>query len=194
MGCDIHSFAEVRTNGKWEKVTGKVFGSEGDKSTEPFGWRSYAMFGFLADVRNYSRCQPLSQPKGLPDDSEYLNSVSPYAYDLNPMSGQPIPVTERDTVKSWVRDDGNYHSYSYFLLKELLDFDYEQTFWDRRISRTTVTPGGCTVTNGAALAEEGEGEIITYRDHLGEWFFNDIDYLKALGGPEDVRIVFWFDN
>lgn len=54
MGCDIHSFAEVRKDGKWIRVEEPVFDGLGDKKTsEPFGWRSYSTFGFLADVRNY---------------------------------------------------------------------------------------------------------------------------------------------
>lgn len=191
MGADIHSFAEVRKDGKWLRVEEPVFDDYGDKKiTEPFGWRSYAVFGFFADVKNYSHCTPISEPKGLPDDSEWLNSPSKYAYAINPMSGEPIPENERETNKKDVQEDGNYHSMSWLTLKELLDYDYEQKFWDRRVTKQT-SPNGW---NGAALAEEGEGQTITYREHLGEGFFKDIEVLKTLGSPEDVRIVFWFDN
>lgn len=191
MGADIHSFAEVKTNGKWVRVEEPKFDDYGDtKTTEPFGWRSYAVFGFLADVRNYSCCEPICETKGLPNDSEYLNSISPYAYDRNPMNGEVIPENERETVKKDVQEDGNYHSMSWLTLKELLDFDYEQKFWDRRVTKQ-VSPNGW---DGAALADEGEGQTITYREHLGEGFFKDIDVLKTLGSSEDVRIVFWFDN
>ncbi len=191
MGADIHSFAEVRKNGKWLRVEEPVFDDYGnEKTTEPFGWRSYAVFGFLADVRNYSHCTPISEPKGLPDDSEWLNSPSKYAYEVNPMSGEPILENERETNKNDVQEDGNYHSMSWLTLKELLDYDYEQKFWDRRVTKQT-SPNSW---DGAALAEEGEGQTITYREHLGESFFKDIEVLKTLGQPEDVRIVFWFDN
>lgn len=192
MGADIHSFAEVRKDGKWLRVEEPVFDDYGDKkTTEPFRWRSYAVFGFLADVRNYSHCTPISEPKGLPDDSEYLNTpldepqnYSYYGYD----NGTAY------TNKGEIECDANYHSMSWLTLKELLDYDYEQKFWDRRITRTTTLPNGAIYSNGAALAEEGEGETITYREHLGEGFFKDIEVLKTLGSPEDVRIVFWFDN
>lgn len=178
MGTDIHSFAEIRINGKWKRVEDKIFGENPYISTEPFGWRSYAVFGFLADVRNYSHCVPLAEPKGLPSDSEYLNKDE---------RGKDA----FDHLESYYND---YHSHSYFTLKELLDFDYNQTFWDRRITRTIHYPGGGSYSNGASLAEEGEGEIITYKEHLGEGFFKDIEVLKGLGNPEDVRIIFWFDN
>lgn len=164
MGCDIHSFAENRNkeNNKWEVVEG----------LNPFDWRNYSVFAFLADVRNYDHCEPISQPKGLPDDSEFLN-------------------TETDERI----EEMDYHSKSYLTLKELLDFDYDKTFWNRRIYKPTYREDGtCSGGNGAALAEEGEGTIVSYRENLGTYFFDDLDKLKSIGDPNDVRVVFYFDN
>ena len=49
MGADIHSFAEIKKNNVWEIIEEEIFPEyENKKSTEPFGWRSYAVFGFLA--------------------------------------------------------------------------------------------------------------------------------------------------
>jgi hypothetical protein len=192
MGCDIHSFAEKRNKktGKWEVVANHFaldsFDQEyynKEKGDSPFNWRSYSMFAFLAGVRNYDHCEPLSEPKGLPDDSEYLNEV------------EEDWMGYKETKKQSIELNGNYHSLSYLTLKELNDFDYDKTFWSRRIYRETYNPDG-TVSggNGAALAEEGEGKIITYRENLGEFFFIHLEELKQLGEPEDVRVVFWFDN
>ena len=194
MGCDIHSWAEFKKNGKWVRNEEPIFSpgnSYGSNTSEPFSWRSYSLFGFLADVRNYSHCVPISEPKGLPTDSEYLNTplsepqnYSYYGYD----NGTAY------TVGGEIECDANYHSLSHLTLKELLDFDYEQTFWDRRISRTTYNDKGGSFTDGAALANEGEGETITYREHLGNGFFTDLEVLKSLGESENVRIIFYFDN
>jgi hypothetical protein len=175
MGCDIHSFAEIRNKqtNKWEKVGDHFSLDEFDKKyykkekgENPFDWRNYSMFAFLAGVRNYDRCEPLSEPRGLPKDIsiEVMEEYEKLRYDA--------------------------HSASFLTLKELLDFDYEKEFWNRRITKQT-SPNSW---NGASLAEEGEGEIISYRDNLGEWFFIHLNELKELGEPEDVRIVFWFDN
>lgn len=172
MGCDIHSFAEVKRNNNWEKV-GDAFSLSDydkklykkDKGESPFDWRSYSMFAFLAGVRNYDRCEPLSKPKGLP-------------YDIS------------DDVKEEYGEGWDCHSASFLTAKELLEFDYDKTFWNRRVSKQTSP----TSWNGAALAEEGEGEIVTYRENLGEDFFTHLNELKELGKPKDVRIVFWFDN
>ena len=196
MGCDIHSIAEIKTTKGWLPLESdgrtSSWGSFFERNTqyfEPFNWRSYAIFGFLADVRNYSHCEPISEPRGLPTDSEHLNSPSPYAYDTSPMSGETIPESEKETIKSDLLD-GGYHSYSWLLLKELTDFDYEKTFWDRRVTKQTAP----NCWNGAALAEEGDGQTITYREHLGEDYFKDLELLKSFGEPDNIRIVFWFDN
>ena len=63
-------------------------------------------------------------------------------------------------------------------------------FWDRRVTKQ-VSPN---CWNGAALADEGEGETVKLRDFLGEHFFSQIEIMKALGDIDDVRIIFWFDN
>lgn len=151
MGCDIHSRAERRENGKWVVIDGLA----------PFDWRSYGMFGFLAGVRNYSAIPPLSEPRGLPDDT--------------PQSG--------DDYDDYLGD----HSFSWLSLDELLAFDYDQPVEDRRVTRTM--PNG--VINGGCTAEPGGGEMTTYREFLGEAFFDDLAKLKAAGAE---RVVFGFDS
>lgn len=132
MGCDIHSFAEIKKEGKWYKVEDKVFSDvRSDKKTEhPFDWRSYGVFGFLSNVYNKSLSGYISETKGFPSDSEYLNGVSEYAYDVNPLSGEVIPIEEREKVKQELMDSG-YWGFTYLTLKELLDWDYEKTFENR---------------------------------------------------------------
>jgi hypothetical protein len=150
MGCDIHAIAEVRTAGRWTASDWTVFDG-----------RNYGIFGFLADVRNYSESPVIAEPRGLPDD---------------------VDMTDEQR-QEWA--DGWYHSASWLTLAELLAYDYDRVFWDRRITRGN---------NGAARAEEGEGEHLPLREFLGEWYFTELQRLGALGVPEDVRLVFWFDN
>jgi len=151
MGYDIHTLAEVRVDGRWKNA---------GEEHEPFDYRSYALYGFLADVRNYSHSPVIAEPRGLPDD-----------VDL-----------QGDDLDYW--QDGGYGvGTSWLTLAELQAFDYDQVFWDRR-----VTKGN----NGAALAEEGEGQHITMREHLGEGYFEELGQLAKLGAPEDVRVVFTF--
>lgn len=130
----------------------------GSKNTNrPFNYQSYAIASFIAGVRNYYALTPISDVRGLPDNEsiEDIEKVSRYPWYI-----------EDDCLNTWL------------LLKELLEFDYEQTFEDRRDNGNTV--------------EKGKGCIITYREHLGEFFFDELEALKKFGNPEYVRIVFAF--
>jgi hypothetical protein len=167
MGCDIHCRVQVFENGTWKTVRVPIFpptnpkfdeGPEGywnQPTTEPFNWRHYGMFGFLADVRNYSHVPPIAECRGLPPDM----GMEDYLGD---------------------------HSFSWINLEELLRFNYEQTFEDRRNS-----PDG----NGAADAGIGNGKITTFREFLGPIFFRDLAIMRCLKEDyRDVRVVFGFDS
>lgn len=172
MGCDIHSFVERREDGRWVRLTGDLFpdNDQWSEPDEPFPNRNYDLFGFLADVRNYSHCPVIAEPRGLPDD---------------------VSSEIRAEHEDWGRDA---HSTSWLTVAEMADFPYDQTFENRRTTRTTVMPWGTTIVNGVALAEEGEGDHVTVRDFLGEWYFERLAELVKLGNQTDVRITYWFDN
>lgn len=117
MGTDIHSAVEIRTADGWRHATGPIVTplDKWSDPAEPFGWRSYRVFGFLADVRNDSGSPVITQPRGLPVD------VSP---DVAKRPGE-------DCDTSWLT------------LAELLAYDYDQEFEDQRPfgdepARTTV--------------------------------------------------------
>lgn len=134
--------------------------------TDWYKWRDYSVFAFLADVRNYSHIKPISDPRGLPEDVS--NSV----------------LREYEDARGWV------HTPTYLTLSELLAHDYDQVFWDRRVTKQI----GERAWTGAGLAEEGEGSHLSVREFLGEFFFKEVERLKEYGDLENVRVVFWFDN
>lgn len=157
MGCDIFLYVQVKTENKWKTVDyNKLF------DELPLNDRCYSRFAFLAGVRNYDCCTPLSKPKGLP-------------YDLND--------------ESIVEDSDDMISASYFTLSELLDFNYNQTFENRRVEKQI----GPNTWDGACITEVGKGKIISYRENLGEGFFDSLKMLQTLGDNDHVRIVFFFD-
>ena len=164
MGCDIHSYAEIRKNKKWEMVSGAF--SHSHKKNHPFETRDYGVFGFLANVRNLSEVPNIKEPTNeLPDN---------------------VSKEVKEVWEDWGPDG---HALSWLTLKELLDFDYDQIFWDRRVKKQRPNGGW----NYAARAESGEGRHLSVREFLGESiFFERLETLKALGEPEDVRIIFWF--
>lgn len=150
MGCDIHSRAERCINGKWEVIP----------NLHPFDCRSYGVFGFLADVRNYSAVPPISDARGLPGDH-----------------------APEDQDNGWLGE----HSQSWLSIEELLAFNYDAEIEDRRVSRQL----GPNLWTGAATADPGGGEMTTFRSFLGDWFFEELEKLKAAGAE---RIVFGFDS
>jgi hypothetical protein len=129
----------------------------------PFDWRSYRMFGFLAGVRNYSCVGPLVEPRGFPPDA------SP---------------TVQKIYEDWSYDA---HTPSWLTVEELSEFNYDAPCEDRR----TMIKTGPHSWNGAHTCEPGEGKKTTFREFLGEAFFDDLQKLKESNAG---RIVFWFDN
>lgn len=164
MGCDIHSFVEIRKGDKWECLKEAVFKlDEYDRkntgathTSTPFKCSNYGLFGFLANVRNYSSVPPLVSRRGLPE--------SP--------SDDVLCEAERDR-----------HSFTWVTANELLSFDYDSAFEDRRDH-----------TGNSDTLPKGEGKILTYREFLPERFFEDLEAIRMLGEPLSVRLVFCFDS
>lgn len=152
MGCDIHTMCEHKVDDKWTAIP---------IDPEAFDWRSYGLFGFLADVRNYSFVPPITPQRGVPGDAS-------------------------EEAKDYIVD-GAYHSCSWLSVQELLAFDYDATFEDRR-TRAQIAPN---VWSCAEDAGEGRGKVTTFRDFLGAGYFKELDRLKAAGVE---RIVFGFDS
>lgn len=130
----------------------------------PFRQRRYSVFAFLADVRNYSGVTPIVPPRGLPKDIlEEMSFTDEDVYDLDCC-----------------------HSYTYLMLNELLEFDYDTIMVDHR----------CTVETSPRFFDGGgyseEGVKMTYREFLGSDFFDDLDVLRDLG--YEVRILIGFDS
>lgn len=149
MGCDIHSYAERKVGDKYEIITGETFCD----GREPFSWRAYGVFGFLANVRNYSDVTPIAERRGWPADaSEGANEV----------------------YEEWA---GDAHSASWLAVAELASFDYDQPMEDRRVSRQISE----NLWSGAETAEAGGGRMTTFRDFLGAGFFHDLKTLQDIG-------------
>lgn len=105
MGCDIHSFAEVRgADGTW-RVVGDVFPLDDFSQryehrthrANPFGDRNYQVFGFLAGVRQ-RLIPPISQPRGLPADVSASVKASAADWDLDGHSHSWLSLEELNAV------------------------------------------------------------------------------------------------
>lgn len=108
MGCDIHFYLEVKEDDMWINKNKVSINTDWDENLEYpqsdivldsiYYDRNYLLFGVLAGVRDTTP-QPISHPKGLPDD-----------------------VSEE--IKLFA-DNYDGHSYSWLTLNELTDYDWD---------------------------------------------------------------------
>lgn len=161
MGTYIHAFAERKHDGQWFPATRNADVSANDQPPlRVWDIQNYTMFGWLADVRNYAKVTPISRARGLPTDVSAA-------------------------IASMANRFGDNHSHSWLGLGEILAFDFDATFEDRRTGNGSHKFGD--------TFPEGMGEVKPYRAIFSQVFWDDIEAMKRMGMPEDVRIVFWFD-
>ena len=99
MSSDMFAFAEMKDQtGTYKLVDGFT----------PFDWQDYGLFGFLADVRNYSESPVICKPRGLPDD------VSMAVLD------------------KYTRQSANSHDSSWLSVDELFQYKNTPSFEDMR--------------------------------------------------------------
>lgn len=179
MGCDIHSLpidasgnaiaGGVWADGKTKNPDHSWLSNEG----EPFGSRHYGVFGFLAGVRNYSGVTPVAEPRGLPTDLVGFTS-------------------DGEAIDEWSEDWLGGHSFSWLAVTELLAFPYDKTIVDRRGTEHYFrTDGSYSGSNGGITLPENVGKAMTWREFLGDSFFEDLNELQRIGAD---RVVFGFDN
>ena len=207
MGCDIHLYTEkLRTiNGKKQWVCCDHFTFNpyygADKYEKQFTHisiyddRNYSAFAALANVRNDGYIEPISEPRGLPNDvSTYIKNESDY----------------------W---DCDGHSHSWLTAKELFIYQNKHPltkhsgYLDPNILEKydkygIIPKAWCKWTNtiGAEKREwYSPGSPIDYlvdavKNKMAEvfniWEFYKDDIKERLywEDADNFRIVFWFDN
>jgi hypothetical protein len=169
VGTDIHDYAEIFHDGRWQYAGDNAFPTnEWDiERHSPFGAeREYNLFAFLAGVRNDRDIKPLAEPRGLPADI----SAETHAR---------------------ICENADY-GYSWFTLAELLAVDYEQLVGNAHRRFFPLFTARLRNLRKASPVEPDTGE--TLRQFLGEWYFDRLHLIGALGNPRDVRVVFGFDS
>jgi hypothetical protein len=155
-----------------EETTGLFGGPQNDDVTvdNPFEYQSYPIAAFIAGERNYYDVTPIAEGRGLPSDHKSIKRIAGFG-------GQTEMISRYESFLV----DGE--SYCWVLLSELVDFNYDDTFENRRANR------GHNDTVPA-----GEGEIQTYKEFLGERYFKNLKVLQQVGEPSEIRIVFRFSS
>lgn len=231
MGCDIHIYVEKREGDQWRSADewADEYGEGADVPYRKrfYDGRNYDLFAILANVRNGrgfagvktgDGFNPISEPRGLPED---------------------VSQEVRAASDRW---DSDGHSHSYLTVAEIMAFDWTQTTrksgwvnaltfhkWVRWARGRGEGPAGWSgfvaggnvehvsademerriksITDGAHF-EEQEARIkaqlgnlycevewaIPYYEAGGKLLGETLPRLWRLGDPSEVRLVFWFDN
>jgi hypothetical protein len=167
--CDLQQAWLIADCGDIFPVHPKEQNSLGDLTDSPFHYQSYEIAAFIAGMRNYFHVPSLAEDRTLPSDHESIESHEGFGAVPCMVSRYPDDFIEEKS-NSWV------------LLSELLAFDYDKTFEDRRYQGAGL--------NGSV--EVGNGEVITFKEHLGDFFFEELAALEKVAQPDHVRIVFAF--
>jgi hypothetical protein len=108
MGCDIHMHGEVKINGEWHHWN------------QPNGFRWYALFAKMANVRNYSelgKIKPISLPRGLPADATFLTKFDSDRWGCDGHSHSWLSGEEVADLGKWAEEENrkpdNYWSFEH---------------------------------------------------------------------------------
>lgn len=180
-------------------------------------WRCYDLFAILANVRNgrgFAGCltgagfNSIVEPRGLPDDvSDVIKSES----DSWGMDGHSHSwLTLKEILDyDWDQRTTNYgmlswNEYEHWVKTRTEDqpspMSYSGDVWGRDIKKVSVEQFEMWEKNPESRPQNPENYYaraswgISYRQAVGGRFWDYVEYLKTLGKPEDVRMVFWFDN
>lgn len=207
MGCDIHLCVE-RKNAKGEWVC---------QPEHTYDHRNYDVFSILADVRNDEGFKPVVPPRGVPKHASehYKSLVKSWRGDGHSHSWLTLAELLAYDWTQVVTQHGIVSSGEYVAWK---------ASGRKRpdcYSGGVGGPGVMIVTNWEMDTLLAKGVVVVTED-AGPWFFAEaakdgnsyytnvewritclecaeafmpfLEQLKTLGKPEDVRIVFFFDN
>lgn len=221
MGCDIHLYVERKVGEIWEACDkwqlDNLENTTVDYPDRFYTGRNYELFAILAGVRNRYDVYPIVEPRGIPGDvsSNIAQEYESWGFDAHTPSwltlAEFFAYDWTQTVKlSGLLQPLSFHKWNLFdrkngefpeeyaqgssakqvseaemesAIKEVLGerHPYDKQAWDdisRRLWNTCVY---C------------EWEMPYYKTSRAFWS-DTIPRLLRLGKPDDVRIVFWFDN
>lgn len=220
MGCDIHCWCEVRKGRKWETVEDNIFPHpyyradepedpewNSKQTNQPIYGRNYDLFSILAGVRNYAGTLPIALPRGVPHNASpgYKEEVKSWSGNGHTHSWLTLKeILDFDWEGKKTHHEGYMSASAYKHLKET--------------GKATIYCGGVygpkiisnqEMDQWLTTHEVGEPEFLGFDEKqpytLAHWqetyaqcalnFLTVIvPILKTLGKPEDVRLVFFFDN
>jgi hypothetical protein len=197
MGCDIHSWAEVRRAGAWCKL-GRVWPCwyEDDGLTDaPYWTRDYDTFAILAGVRNRDRrITPIAEPRDWPADvtDEGKQEYDEFAEDGHSFSWHSLrQLLEYPLWHTTFTQEGRLNGPAYRALKK---DGVPDEWWGIQYSR------GTTISEDELVRELALGNdarelfihtswAVPYRRAAEEFVTDTIPRLLALAAPEPCALA-----
>ena len=215
MGCDIHLFVERLVQGKWTHVPAPATwdhwelkhvekpdaetGSYRNNGTW-FSNRDYALFAFLADVRNYHGQKPLAKPRGVPGDAsrEVKRERRRRGVDGHSASRFTLAELRAGLDGLVVREGGRMSPSTYETWKAKGGYYPESWYkWSSGIAET-LTEGKYLARRETGTLPDRPFDIEVAWEIPGKHAFSAfeafLNEIEKLGPPNKVRVVFWFDN
>ena len=208
MGCDIHLYVEHKLDGKWAPVSGEFYDQ-----------RNYSLFAILANVRNGADFKPITKYRGLPSDVSKVVLQKSESWDLDAHNHNWLLLSEllsydwTQTVRrtgvvsaleydKWCKYDRQHGEAPDQFCGVVFGSDVvmiSEEDMEKRLADKTL-PDKWNNARRDAIATNLHGVYchVTWTEPYYQCcrsFWSDtIPRLLRLGSPDDVRIVFWFDN
>ena len=120
MGCDIHVHTEMKINGRWCN-----YGT-------PDVPRSYNLFTKMAGVRDRGIVEPISLPRGIPDDASDITKLMYSWWEVDAHSASWLSLSEMEELKQWLltsaREPQYFSCYFGEILSHYHDMQVEVTY------------------------------------------------------------------
>lgn len=220
MGCDIHVHVERKVDGVWEIVPEELAPldsfyvnfilkkpeserKENDEYWNRHTWdpgRNYMLFGILAGVRNRS-VTPISEPRGIPKDAckKIKNEKKRWGGDGHSHSyftaAELLKAKDSTCLMTGFFDIKDYLSYKETGQPEQW-YDKYQAAGHEVISNEEMEKRSNNIAfwGGEKYVTEITWEF-PYKESAPYFWETVVPTMAALDpDPENVRMVFWFDN
>lgn len=182
-------------------------------TSQPYNGRNYDLFAILADVRNgYGFAGidtgegfiPIAEPKGLPYDvsKEIKDESDSWSVDGHSHSWFTVKELKDYNWDQTTKKKGviSLAEYSDIKRNSIIPNTYSGSIMGSNIE-TVDTSVADKILNGEIIDSLVDKRIFVryiwetaYREQVSLFLDDTLPVLESLGDPEDVRIVFWFDN